>query len=503
MGPKKPNVIYILADDMGYGDIACNNPNSKIPTPNLDRMASMGLRFADAHAGSSVCTPSRYNILTGDYVWRSRLKNGIVWEWDGPVIGEDQVTVASFLKSNGYETACFGKWHLGWDWPTIDGSHPNDTLEYGSRNADKRRDFGISNIDYEKPISGGPIDKGFDSYFGVDVPNFPPYTWFEDDRLTDIPTVNKPAELYGNSGLAQPGWELENMIPEFTCRVVSFIESKESRAGTTLHKPFFLYFPLTSPHSPVVPNKSFQGLSGAGNYGDFVCEVDWVVGQVIDALGRTGLTEDTLLIFTSDNGPEGRTPDDEGVYERIQTYGHFSMGNFRGIKRDLWEAGHRVPFLACWPGVVEPGGVCDELVGLGDLLATCADILGKTLPVGVGKDSISMLPLLTGETAIKKREYAIHHSMSGKFAVRKGKWVLLNTANGGDNEEPQWFKELRGYKDNDAPGELYDLSSDILESNNLYFQHKDVSKELHDILLEALEGSGIESHFVGDVEPIA
>ena len=227
------------------------------------------------------------------------------------------------------------------------------------------------------------------------------------------------------------------------------------------------------------------------------------MGQVIDALGRTGLTEDTLLIFTSDNGPEGRTPDDEGVYERIQTYDHFSMGNFRGIKRDLWEAGHRVPFLACWPGVVEPGGVCDELVGLGDLLATCADILGKTLPVGVGKDSISMLPLLTGETAIKKREYAIHHSMSGKFAVRKGKWVLLNTANGGDNEEPQWFKELRGYKDNDAPGELYDLSSDILESNNLYFQHKDVSKELHDILLEALEGSGVESHFVGDVEPIA
>ena len=350
---------------------------------------------------------------------------------------------------------------------------------------------------------GGPLDKGFDSYFGVDVPNFPPYTWFEDDRLTDIPTVNKPAELYGNSGLAQPGWKLENMIPEFTRRVVSFIESKESRGGTTLHKPFFLYFPLTSPHSPVVPNKSFQGLSGAGNYGDFVCEVDWVVGQVIDALARTGLTEDTLLIFTSDNGPEGRTPDDEGVYERIQTYGHFSMGNFRGIKRDLWEAGHRVPFLASWPGVVEPGGVCDELVGLGDLLATCADILGKTLPVGVGKDSISMLPLLTGETAIKKREYAIHHSMSGKFAVRKGKWVLLNTANGGDNEEPQWFKELRGYKDNDAPGELYDLSSDILESNNLYFQHKDVSKELHDILLEALEGSGVESHFVGDVEPIA
>lgn len=309
---KKPNVIYILADDMGYGDLGCNNPSSKIPTPNLDRLAKQGMRFTDAHAGSSVCTPSRYNVLTGRYCWRSRLKQGIVWEWDAPLIEPGQKTVAHLLRGQGYHTACLGKWHLGWNWTMKDGGHPNDHVEYGVNEREKRQELG-ARIDFDETIEGGPVDRGFDSYFGVDVPNFAPYTWFENDRLTEAPTVEKPDDIYGNPGLAVPDWKLENMIPEFTRRAVELIESRADAED-----PFFLYFPLTSPHSPVVPNEEFRGKSGAGNYGDFVCEVDWVVGQISEALERAGISDNTCLIFTSDNGPENITRDDIGVYQRVR-----------------------------------------------------------------------------------------------------------------------------------------------------------------------------------------
>ena len=213
----KPNIIHILADDMGYGDLGCNNPNSRIPTPHLDRLAKQGMRFTDAHAGSSVCSPSRYNILTGRYCWRSRLKQGIVWEWDAPMIDPDQKTVAHLLREQGYHTACLGKWHLGWNWPMKNGHHPNDTLSFGIREKEQRGEL-ENQIDFDGVIEGGPVDRGFDTYFGVDVPNFPPYTWFENDRLTQAPTVEKPDNLYGNPGLAVPGWKLEDMIPEFTRR---------------------------------------------------------------------------------------------------------------------------------------------------------------------------------------------------------------------------------------------------------------------------------------------
>ena len=211
----KPNIIHILADDMGYGDLGCNNPDSKIPTPNLDRLAKQGMRFTDAHASSSVCTPSRYNILTGRYCWRSHLKRGIVWEWDALLINSDQKTVAHLLREQGYHTACLGKWHLGWNWPMKNGKHPNDYVDFGVPERAKRSELG-KQIDYDSRIEGGPIDRGFNTYFGVDVPNFPPYTWFENDQLTEVPTVEKPDDIYGNQGLAVPDWVLEDMIPEFT-----------------------------------------------------------------------------------------------------------------------------------------------------------------------------------------------------------------------------------------------------------------------------------------------
>ena len=499
MDKRKPNIIFILADDMGYGDMGCNNPDSKIPTPNLDRLAEQGMRFTDAHAGSSICTPSRYSILTGRYAWRSRLKRGIVWEWDGPLIERGRPTVASMLRDQGYRTACLGKWHLGWDWPTLDGTHPNEALPFGERDREKRWDFGLENIDYTKRMTGGPLDCGFDSYFGVDVPNFAPYTWFEDDHLTDMPTEEKPTDMYGNPGKAKAGWDLEQMIPEFTRRAVELITAHSAAQQGHEPTPYFLYFPLTSPHSPIVPNEQFRGTSGAGNYGDFVCEVDWVVGQVVDALERTGTRDNTLLIFTSDNGPEDRTPDDEGVYERARQRHHYSNWHLRGVKRDAWEGGHRVPFVASWPDMVPPGSRCDQLIGLGDLMATCAEMIGVELPEGAGQDSVSMLPLLRGRTDTPVRGFAIHHSGSGKFAVRKGHWVFIDAPSGDDgNREPDWLKSERGYTPHEFPGELFDLRDDISERRNLYAEHPEVVSELSGILRRERTDGGTLQQRAGD-----
>jgi len=473
---KKPNIIYILADDMGYGDLGCNNPDSRIPTPNLDRLAQEGMRFTDAHAGSSVCTPSRYNVLTGRYCWRSRLKEAIVWQWDGSLIEPDQKTVAQLLREQGYATACVGKWHLGWDWAMKNGKHPNDYVALG-RWDDPLREELCDQIDLESRIGGGPVDRGFDSYFGVDVPNFPPYAWFENDRLTEMPTEPMPDHLYGHPGVAVPGWDQKAVVPELTRRAVRVIESQAES-----EQPFFLFFPLTSPHSPIVPNDEFMGMSGAGNYGDFVCEVDWIVGEIRDALERTGTADSTLLVFTSDNGPEDRTPDDIGAYERAREHRHYSMGELRGVKRDTWEGGHRVPFIARWPGVTPTNTVCDQLVALGDLMATCADITGAGLKAGEAEDSVSILPLLQGDTGSPVRSFAVHHGMSGKFAVRKDDWVLIDSPSGGEVEEPEWFRQERGYEAHDFPAELFNLQVDFAERRNCYGEQPEIAAELSAIL---------------------
>ena len=328
----KPNIIYILADDMGYGDMKCNNPDCRIPTPNLDGLAARGTRFTDAHATSSVCTPSRYSILTGRYCWRTRLKSGVLSPWDPALIEPGRLTVAELLRHNGYSTACIGKWHLGWNWQTKNEEPANKGAAYGVYDADVRYELG-KNIDYTKPMQGGPIDCGFDYYFGDDVPNFPPYTWFEMDRLVTQPTEDKPADIFGHPGAMAQGWKLEAVVPQLTRRAVQYIE----HAGK---EPFFLYFALTAPHTPIVPAPEFQGRSGAGAYGDYVCEVDWCVGEVMSALERAGIASKTLVIFTSDNGPEN------SAYERIREHGHYSMAHLRGLKRDTWEGGHRVPFIA-------------------------------------------------------------------------------------------------------------------------------------------------------------
>ncbi len=465
--PSHPNIIYILADDLGYGDVGCYNKESKIPTPNLDRLAAEGVRFTDAHAPASVCTPTRYSILTGRYAWRTRLSAGVLAPWGAPLIEADRLTVASLLKQHGYATACIGKWHLGWKWATKDGQPPTSGRDR------------LSNVDFTKPIADGPTTRGLDYYFGTDVPNYPPYCYVENDRTVGIPSVPNRLE-FNRPGPMLPEWEWVNIMPDLTQRAVKYIEDS---AKASPRQPFFLYFPLTAPHYPVVPAPAFKGKSQAGEYGDFVAQVDWSVGQVLDALQRTGVADHTLVIFTSDNGPEVTGEVNPGVYDRIQRYGHDSMGGLRGAKRDLWEGGHRVPFIACWQGRIKPGTVSDEVICHVDLMATVAAILGVKLPDNAGEDSDNILPALLGQRLDKPlREATVHHSGRGHFAIRKGDWVLIDFPTGDDNREPEWFKRESGYQPHHQPGELFNLRLDPAERRNLYAEHPDKVRELKDLL---------------------
>ncbi len=462
-GGRPPNIVLILADDMGYGDLACQNPDSKIPTPNLDRLAADGVRFTDAHSPSAVCSPTRYGILTGRYCWRSRLKKSVLWTWDPPLIEEGRLTLPAMLKRHGYRTACVGKWHLGWEWPFV-GEPPASSDELVACNR----------IDWARPIAGGPLAHGFDYYFGDDVPNFPPYVFIENDRTVGAPTEQKPKGMYGHAGPMLPGWRLDAVMPAITRKATEWIDRTADEAPG---EPFFLYFPLTAPHLPVVPAEPFKGKSRAGEYGDFVFEVDWAVGEVLAALERNGQTEDTLVVFTSDNGPEGP------AYKRIQEHGHYSMGDLRGIKRDTWEGGHRVPFIARWPGRTKPGTTSDEVICLTDFMATAAAMVGEKLPAEAGEDSYDILPALLGrERETPLREATVHHSCSGRFAIRKGHWVYIDAPSGDDNKEPAWFKKERGYTPHDKPGELFDLSKDPAERTNLYAEQPQVVSELKALL---------------------
>jgi len=485
---RMPNIVYILADDLGYGDLGCYNPQSKIPTPNLDRLATQGLRFTDAHAPTAVCTPTRYSILTGRYCWRSPLKTSVLWCWDKPLITQDRLTVAKLLKKNGYDTACIGKWHLGWDWPTTDGKPP---IGIGKTN---NPDSG-ANVDFTKPIANGPTARGFDYYFGTAVPNFPPYCFIENDRTEGIPTERKPREMFGAPGPMLKGWKLEEILPGLERKAVEYIDAKAGKLrNDTFHqtqgKPFFLYFPLTAPHTPVAPAPEFVGKSQAGPYGDFVHQVDHVVGKVMKALERNGLEKDTLVIFTSDNGPEVGAAAKPGAYAGIPQYGHYSMDGLRGVKRDAWEGGHRVPFIARWPGKTKPGATSDEIICHVDFMATCAALVGEKLPDNAGEDSYSILPALLGEKLNGPiRKATVLHSISGKFALRQGDWVLIDAPSGDDNREPDWFKQERGYTAHTQPGELYNLREDLTERRNLYGERPEIVQRLK-ALLEKYKSEG-------------
>ncbi len=446
-----PNIVILYADDMGFGDLAIQNPESKIPTPHLDRLAREGTRFTNAHSSSGICTPSRYALLHGRYHWRKF--HGIVNSFDQPVLDDARTTLAELLRAKGYKTACIGKWHLGWDWNAIKrpGAKPGG-----------KTGFAPEAFDWSKPIPGGPLAHGFDTYFGDDVPNFPPYAWFENDRVITPPAVplSTPPKTAEGNWEARPGpsvrdWDFWAVMPRLTEKAVEWIGRQKK------DEPFFLFFPFTSPHAPIVPAQEFAGKSQANGYGDFVVQTDDTAGRVLKALADGGFAENTLVIFTADNGPE------RYAYERVRNSGHRSMGPWRGLKRDLWEGGHRVPTVVRWPGVVPAGRVSGELLSQIDLFATIAALTGADVPGGSGEDSVNQLPLLKGEAG-SARTSLVHNTNPNGYAIRSGDWVLIDAKTGGISAVPAWFDESNGYTGHPHPGELYNLREDPVQKKNLF-----------------------------------
>lgn len=463
---KRPNIVILYADDMGWGDLGVQNPQSRIPTPHLDGLAREGMRFTNAHSSSGICTPSRYALLEGRYHWRKF--HGIVNSFDQPILDDEKTTLAELLKTRGYQTACIGKWHLGWDWNAI--KRP------GSKNDGKDRGFGPDAFDWSKSIPGGPLSHGFDFYFGDDVPNFPPYAWFENDRVITVPTerltTTKPT-AEGNwearPGPAVKDWDFWAVMPTLTEKAVEWIGKR------TPDEPFFLYFPFTSPHAPIVPISEFEGKSQAGGYGDYVTQTDATVGRVLEALQKGGFTENTLVIFSADNGPEGY------AYDRVKNFNHRSMGPLRGLKRDLWEGGHRVPFVVRWPQIVPAGRVSDELLSQIDLYATIAAVVSAKIPAGSGEDSYDQFPLFRGESP-SARDTLVHNTNPNGYALRHGDWVLIEAKTGGVTKVPPWFDDANGYAKNTQPGELYNLRDDLGQKKNLYAEMPEKVAELKERL---------------------
>lgn len=465
----RPNIIVILADDLGYGDVRCLNPESKIPTPNLDRLAQRGITFTDAHSSSALCSPTRYGLLTGRYSWRTRPQGGALWSFAPPMIEEGRMTVASYLRARGYHTACVGKWHLGMHWRDESGAIMVNT---GAAQG--------WNVDFKRPLENGPTAGGFDYFFGMDAPNYPPYCYIENDRTLGIPTVAKPTAMHGVPGAMLEGWDLVAVLPELERRAVQYIDEQ---AGT--EQPFFLYFPITAPHTPICPTDEHVGKSQAGAYGDFVHQIDAIVARIQEALERNGLTENTLLFFTSDNGsPRMDGRDMAGGEDTILKLGHDPSYVFRGRKADVWEGGHHVPFFAQWPARIPAGTVSDEVVCLTDLFATIAAILGDEPPDDAAEDSYDISPALMGKPREGPiREATVHLAGDGSLSIRQGQWKLaLCPGSGGGSLPPETAMRLG------LPMvQLYDLEQDLGEENNLQAEHPDVVYRLTRLLESYVE----------------
>lgn len=450
--PRLPNIVLILADDLGSGDLGCFNKDSRIPTPYIDRLAAEGMRCTDAHTPSSVCTPTRYGLLTGRYCWRGRLKQGVLQGYDPLLLEPGRLTLASLLQKHGYATGCVGKWHLGL-------GHTKPT-------------------DYGQPLRPGPQAVGFDYFFGIPASlDMPPYVFVENDQCVEQPTGqigDSQMRRYGGNGFWRagpiaPSFKHSDVLPTITRKAVAFMER---HAQSEPRQPFFLYFPLTAPHTPWLPTPEFEGKSQAGWYGDFTMQVDATVGQVLAALDRLQLREQTLVIFTSDNGAHWLADD-------IQKYQHRANGPYRGQKADAWEGGHRVPLVARWPGHIKPGSSSAETICLTDLLATAAAIVGERLPDDAGEDSYNLLPVLQGRALQRPlREATVHHSGAGLFAIRQGPWKLIDGLGSGGFSQPKTEPPLPG----GPTGQLYNLAEDVQEQHNLFLRHPDIVARLKQLL---------------------
>lgn len=491
---KKPNVIIILADDLGYGDVSCFNPESKIRTENLDALAAEGMKFTDSHATSAVCTPSRYGLLTGRYNWRSRLKSYVLPGDAESLIEKDRRTIAHMFKDNGYNTAVVGKWHLGLDWQL------KDKFEFEKYGLDEK-DFEVPDvrmgrngvfditkgwfepngldIDYSKPITFGPNQLGFDYFFGTAASlDQPPFVYIENDRALAEPSmITGEFSLDRQGASQQQKWEVGPIAPGFkhhdVCRdmqekVLELIDNYAEQ-----EQPFFIYYPTHMVHGPLLPDKEYQGKSGVGIYGDFVLQLDDYVGQIVKKLKDKGIFEDTVIIFSSDNGASG-VADIPGLIQQ----GHNPCYHFRGTKFDIWEGGHREPTIVCYPRLIKSGSVCDQLVCHTDFYRTLAELLGVQIAQNEAEDSISNLALWKGEN-VPVRVDVIHSSANGAFSIRRGDWKLIFVEDNGADIDALRADPGEGKF---MPYQLYNLKDDVEEKNNLIDKYPEKVKELQDVL---------------------
>lgn len=438
----------MLADDFGYGDAQCLNPErGKIPTPAIDQLAKEGMIFTDAHSSSSVCTPTRYSLLTGRYNWRTHLQKSVLYGFDKPLIAKDRLTVGGLLQKHGYTTGAIGKWHLGLDLPFTD-----DTRVKGHNQR---------NIDWKAPVKNGPVDRGFDYFHGISASlDMTPYIYIENDRFVGEATATK---AFHRKGPAEPDFEAVDVLPMIGKKTVEFISRQDAS------KPFFAYVAFTSPHTPILPSKEWQGKSPIGKYGDFVMQTDAVVGDIVRAIDENGFGENTLVIFSTDNGCSKAAKITE-----MEAKGHYPSAHLRGSKADLWDGGHRVPFIARWPKVVKAGSTSEQLICQSDLMATCADLVGVEVPDGAGEDSVSFVPALKGQPIKSSRAGVIHHSIDGCFAYRQGKWKLLLARGSGGWTAPRENKVPEGSPE----GQLYDMEADPGETTNLYESKPEIVSKL-------------------------
>ena len=472
-----PNILFILADDLGYGDIACYNPESRVPTPNLDKLAGEGIRFTDAHSPSTVCTPSRYSLLTGSMAFRTGFP-GVFTGAGGPcLIGDKQLTLPGMLRDHGYTTACVGKWHVGLTFSDVKGQpiHKNG-LE------------AVQRIDYNRPITDAPIHRGFDYFYGTACCPTTDYLYaFIDGDRIPVPPEGLldreplPDHVYSNDnriGMIAPGFDLEEVDMIFLEKSKEFLEKHKRN---TPDKPFFLFHSTQAVHLPSFPGKDFKERTQAGPHGDFIFELDFIVGSLMKVLDSLGLAENTLVMFSSDNGPETTS-----VINMRRDYGHDGANPWRGMKRDQWEGGHRIPFIVRWTGHISEGSVSSQTVCLTDIMATCAEIVGADLPEETAEDSYSILPVFLGEQAgdIPIRQYTLHQTNKLELAIRNGPWKYLDHQGSGGNNYTREKLVPYALQDTapDAPGQLYNLQDDPGETNNLFHKHQDIADDLKEQL---------------------
>lgn len=480
-----PNVVFILADDLGYGDVGCYNPESTIPTPNLDRLAKEGMLFTDAHSPSTVCTPTRYSVLTGRMAFRLNYK-GVFTGVGGPcLITPDRLTLPGMLRNNGYETAMFGKWHVGLT-----------AFDKTGKPINRNGLDAVRLIDYSRRIEGGPVDRGFDHFFGT--ASCPTtdwlYAYMDGDRIPVPPThivdrgplPKHPYSRDNRPGMIASDFDLEEVDQVFLQKSLQFLKRHKKEKPD---KPFFLFHSMQAVHLPSFPSKNFKGKTESGPHGDFIFEMDHVVGELTKALNEHGFADDTLVIFSSDNGPEVPT-----VINMRKTHKHDGARPWRGVKRDNWEGGHRVPLLVRWPGKVKAGSVSDQTVCLTDIMATCAQIVGAELPDDAAEDSFDLVPVLLGKADKPVRNFTLHQTISLSLAIRQGDWKYLDHKGSGGsnyNRDGEWGLKQYSLPEQapEAPGQLYNLKDDPGETKNLYFKEPGRRKRLK-TKLEELKKSG-------------